>query len=74
VPHKLRHDWNDRFSEQAETQGWGHAAEEKMRSYAMGWKEGSGSSAVYTRRYTERKAREAALKLQSPMKNGDRDE
>ena len=32
------------------------AEEDKMRSYIMGWKEGSGTAATYTRRHIENKA------------------
>jgi hypothetical protein len=47
-----------------------NAKEEKMRSYMMGWKEGSGTAATYTRRHTERMAREAQLKLQGRRNGG----
>jgi len=63
-PHVLRHTANDRFSIQMDKKGVGSAEEEKLRSYLMGWKEGSGTSATYTRRHTEMKAKEAALNLQ----------
>jgi hypothetical protein len=40
----------------------------------MGWKEGSGTAAVYTKRHTRKKAREASLQLQRrPERNADRD-
>ncbi len=63
-PHVLRHTANDRFSELMEKGKIKPAEEEKMRSYLMGWKEGSGTAATYTRRYVENKAKEAFLKLQ----------
>lgn len=63
-PHLLRHTANDNFSRLMERQGIGEAQEQKSRSNAMGWKEGSGTAATYTRRHTEEKAREAMLKLQ----------
>jgi integrase len=62
--HVLRHTNNDNFSELMDSLQVPEAAEEKQRSYAMGWKEGSGTATTYTRRHTERKAREASLKLQ----------
>lgn len=73
VPHALRHDWNERFSDKVEEEGWPEAKEEKARSYHNGWKPNSGTAAIYTKRYTERKAREAALSLQR-MSKEDPDE
>lgn len=63
--HALRHTNNERFSELMDQDDVPAAREEKLRSFAMGWKEGSGTAATYTRRHTERKAKEASLKLQS---------
>jgi len=63
-PHVMRHTANDRFSQQMDSHGTSPAQEEKMRSYIMGWREGSGSAATYTRRHTQRKAMEASLFLQ----------
>lgn len=68
TPHVLRHTANDRFSALMDKRGASPAEEEKMRSYLMGWKEGSGTAGTYTRRHTENKAREAALLLQQSMK------
>jgi len=70
TPHVLRHTANDRFSALMDKSGVSPAEEEKMRSYLMGWKEGSGSAGTYTRRHIERKAREAALALQNPLQGG----
>ncbi|HUZ97252.1 MAG TPA: site-specific integrase, partial [Edaphobacter sp.] len=63
-PHVLRHTACDRFSALMDTNRVRVPEEEKMRSYLMGWKEGSGTAAVYTRRHTANKAREASLQLQ----------
>ena len=63
-PHLLRHTANDRFSALMDQGRVEPAREDKMRSYLMGWKEGSGTAAVYTRRHVEKAARLAALKLQ----------
>lgn len=63
-PHVLRHTANDRLSALMDKSGVNPTEEEKMRSYLMGWKEGSGSAATYTRRHIEEKARKAALELQ----------
>jgi integrase len=63
-PHVLRHTANDEFSELMDEIQVRPADEEKMRSYTMGWREGSGTAATYTKRHTQKKAREASLKLQ----------
>lgn len=63
-PHVLRHTTNDNFSRLMDEQDVKEEAEQKMRSNLMGWREGSGTAAVYTRRHTEEKARGAMLKLQ----------
>lgn len=65
--HMLRHTWNNRFSEQRDQLPDAEknmADEEHQRSRLMGWKLDSGTGARYTRRFTERKANKAALKLQ----------
>lgn len=69
TPHVLRHTWNDRFSEKADKQGLDEAEEEKLRSYLMGWKEGSGTSATYTRRHIEKEAHKVSLLLQGVKEN-----
>ncbi len=63
-PHVLRHTVNDRLSAKFDKEVIRAADEEKMRSYLMGWREGSGTAAIYTRRHVERKAQEAMLSLQ----------
>lgn len=70
-PHILRHTSNDRFSELMDQKGVGSAEEEKLRSYIYGWREGSGTAATYTKRHTEAKAKEVALKLQSRKRKDD---
>ncbi len=64
-PHILRHTWNDKFSEVMDKHGVGEAKEEEARSYAMGWKSGSGTAKVYTRRHVRKKANEVSLELQT---------
>ena len=64
TPHLLRHTANDIFSRVAERNKLPSALEEKLRSYAMGWEEGSGTAARYTRRYLEEQAKQAMLELQ----------
>lgn len=63
-PHIFRHTWNDRFSEEMDTNKVGEDAEKKARSYLMGWSETSGTAATYTRRHIRKKAQEASLQLQ----------
>lgn len=65
--HVMRHTWNERFSEEAETLGLSDAVEEKARNNQQGWSEDSKMAATYTRRHTERKGREVSLKLQDKL-------
>lgn len=64
--HELRHTWNDRFSEFMDARADSPAPiqQEDERSYLMGWKPNSGTAAIYTKRFTQRKAMEASLELQ----------
>lgn len=64
--HMLRHTWNRRFSEKMDSLDTplSEARQEQIRSFLMGWKEGSGTSAIYNRRFAEQKAHEASLELQ----------
>lgn len=67
--HQLRHAWNESFSDQMDSMDEPPSEErqEKIRSYLMGWKEGSGTAATYNKRFIKRKAHEAALGLQEGM-------
>jgi len=64
--HALRHTWNHNFSVYMDTMDNPPTpeAQEKMRSYLQGWKEGSGTAKWYTQRFNREKAMEIALKLQ----------
>lgn len=64
--HGLRHAWNRLFSELMDSMDDPPTPEEqeKVRSYLQGWKPNSGTGAIYNRRFIERKAMEASLKLQ----------
>ena len=64
-PHILRHTWNDKFSELVDKHAIGEAREEEVRSYAMGWKPGSGTAKIYTRRHIRKKSNEVSLQLQA---------
>jgi len=67
--HQLRHSWNETFSEQLDSMDEPPSEEEqeKIRSYLMGWREGSGTAATYNKRFIRRKATEAAIRLQEGM-------
>lgn len=71
-PHILRHTWNDKFSEVMDKHGVVEAKEEEARSYAMGWKPGSGTAKVYTRRHVRKKANEVSLELQARLSSLDK--
>ncbi|MBR8304697.1 MULTISPECIES: tyrosine-type recombinase/integrase [Burkholderia cepacia complex] len=66
-PHILRHTNNYNFSKLSDEQGMDPEVEKKIRSQMMGWSETSGTAERYTRRETERKARDASLQLQDRM-------
>lgn len=67
--HRLRHAWNEQFSELMDSMDNSPTDEkqEEIRSYLMGWKSGSGTAATYNQRFIKRKGHEAALKLQAGM-------
>jgi integrase len=67
--HALRHAWNRRFSEFMDTLENPPSPEkqESLRSYLMGWIEGSGTAATYNLRFIEEKAMEASLQMQHGM-------
>lgn len=66
-PHVLRHTWNDRFSEVMDKNRVSEDTERKIRARLMGWSETSKTAAIYTRRHTHKRAREASLELQSAL-------
>lgn len=67
-PHGLRHTWNDRFSELVEDAieagDMTYEEVEDMRCWLQGWKDGSDSSKVYTRRFKYNRAMKKGLELQ----------
>lgn len=67
--HQLRHTWNEKFSDQMDAMDDppDEEQQEKIRSYLMGWREGSGTGATYNKRFIRRKANEAAMALQDGM-------
>jgi integrase len=64
--HMLRHTWNRKFSERMDSMDSPPSEErqEQIRSFLMGWKEGSGTAAIYNRRFAEQKGHEASLDMQ----------
>ena len=64
--HTLRHKWNERFSELMDNKDNppDEAQQEQLRSWLMGWQQGSGTASTYNQRFIKRKAGEAALSLQ----------
>ncbi|WP_145557055.1 tyrosine-type recombinase/integrase [Yersinia aldovae] len=64
--HMLRHTWNRRFSERMDAmdEPVSEERQEKIRSFLMGWKEGSGTAAIYNKRFIQQKGQKAALALQ----------
>lgn len=65
--HKVRHRWNDRFSELMDKNKVDPEREKKIRSAQMGWKESSNMAAVYTRRHVRKQAERASLSLQGDI-------
>ena len=68
--HMLRHTWNDQYSNRMDVDNEQPserdlAIQEQVRSYLMGWKQGSGTAATYNRRFIAKKARQAALEMQA---------
>lgn len=70
--HMLRHTWNRKFSEKMDAmdQPLSEEYQEQIRSAIMGWKPGSGTGAIYTKRVIQERAYKAALSLQES--NGTR--
>lgn len=67
--HAFRHSWNYCFSKAVDgsSSKVSEAKEEQMRSYLMGWKETSGTAAIYNRRHIKEKAKEAVLGFQKTI-------
>ncbi|EEP0970350.1 site-specific integrase [Salmonella enterica] len=67
--HQFRHTWNYNFSKLMDSQNpkISEREQEIMREYLMGWKRGSGTAAVYNKRFIKEKANEASVKLQEQL-------
>jgi integrase len=75
--HAFRHSWNYSFSKTLDNSPdqISSAKEEQMRSYLMGWKETSGTAAIYNRRHIKEKAKKAVLEFQNKVVSlGDNNE
>ncbi|MCP5209152.1 MAG: site-specific integrase [Hahellaceae bacterium] len=73
-PHKLRHKWNEVFTDKAEAAGYEAAQIEDMRKYSMGWVEGSKMAQTYNEFKLAVKVQELSAKNQSqslPHLGGD---
>ena len=67
-PHALRHTWNFKYSESLDRKSKNQrpltdAAQEQTRSHLMGWEEGSGTAATYTKRHVQELSKKLALQL-----------
>lgn len=65
--HVMRHSWNERFSEEGDAMGLSEVEEQRARNEQQGWSANSKMAATYTRRHTNRKGREIALRLQEKL-------
>lgn len=67
--HVLRHTWNFKFSEYMDAMDEPPTEErqEQIRSYLMGWRDGSGTGAIYNRRFIREKGLEASLAMQDTI-------
>ncbi len=66
-PHVLRHTFNQRLMEEAQTLGWSDDQRRKVQTYLNGWSEGSRMPEVYTRRLIEIQAMELAERYQATL-------
>lgn len=64
-PHLLRHDWNDRFSQKVDSEGWDFEVEREVRGQLMGWAPNSSMSLAYNQRHIQEKANRIGLQLAS---------
>lgn len=62
--HVMRHTWNERFSEYADSVGLSDVEEQQARNQQQGWSENSNSAATYTRRHTAKMGNQISLRLQ----------
>lgn len=67
IGHNLRHTWNELFSELMDKNDVKSERELMLRSELMGWKPGSDTAQVYTKRHIKKKASEQSIKLQEKI-------
>ena len=67
--HYFRHTWNYNFSRMMDSLPIpiSEAEQEQMREVNMGWKRGSGTSAIYNSRHIHSKAEKASMSLQDAL-------
>ncbi|XGA78617.1 site-specific integrase [Halomonas sp. CH40] len=64
-PHLLRHDWNYRFSQEADRKGMDFETERVIREMLMGWVPNSDMSFLYNQRHTQEQANEVGRRIAS---------
>lgn len=62
-PHLLRHDWNFRFSSQADKAKMDKLDQRQVREELMGWRPESDMGAIYNKRYIQNMALEFGLQV-----------
>ncbi|MDH4610425.1 site-specific integrase [Pseudomonas sp. BN102] len=67
-PHLLRHDWNYRFSEMVDAEGWDFEKERSVRESLMGWRPGSDMSLLYNQRHIQEMANEIGKRIAEDTK------
>ncbi|MFT6301130.1 MAG: integrase [Granulosicoccus sp.] len=70
-PHLLRHDWNYRFSQKVDSEGWDFEAEREVREKLMGWVPNSNMSLLYNQRHIQEKANKIGLQVASDTERPD---
>ncbi|HDS6437973.1 TPA: site-specific integrase [Enterobacter hormaechei subsp. steigerwaltii] len=70
--HQLRHTWNYNFSNLMDSLSVSEEEQGKMREQQMGWKENSGTSAIYNKRFIREKTDDASLRLQERLSTARR--
>lgn len=67
--HSIRHKWNENFSALLDSMEnpIEEAQQEQIRSWIMGWKQGSGTAVTYNKRFIKQKANQAMLILQNSL-------
>lgn len=67
-PHLLRHDWNYRFSEEADRDGLKPHKEKEIRAILMGWTENSEMAVLYNQRHTQEQSLKIGVKVANDTK------